>query len=246
MTNATTGDQVDDKVSDLEKALCDLLGIPIDTQIAAAMFGATASGLTKAVFQELGGDPAALGEFGRNGFVLKYHDGAVRRVPVSLAGGGGVTVFNTAAISSFYTTGVPANYLGVDGIVEGHINAFVNTILNGASLTFRIIFGNALALTPVLNNNSGITQANFGITLGFRLANRGVTNSQCLSLIAGVGAEAASLTWGGITNTWTLHRVALLAEDTTQIKNLQVDVQWSGASISNSVSGVGFEVHRLR
>jgi len=247
MTDATTGDQVDNKVGDIEKAICDVFGVPIDTVQANAGFLWDATGLTKIVFQELGTEPSAAGEFARNGFLLKYHDGsAVRRSPLSLAGGGGVTVFNTASISSFYATSLPAGYMGVDGVIDGHVTAFVNSILDSASLTFRIVFGNTLALTPILNNNSGVTQTNFGVTLGFRLANRGTTNSQSYSLIAGLGAEAAGLNWGGVTNTWTLHRVALLTEDTTLAKNIQIDVQWSGASISNSVSGVGFEVHRLR
>jgi hypothetical protein len=37
MTDATTGDQVDNKVSELEQALADILGIPIDTPILKPM-----------------------------------------------------------------------------------------------------------------------------------------------------------------------------------------------------------------
>ena len=38
LTNATLGSSIDDEIGLLERALCDILGIPIDTDIAAALF----------------------------------------------------------------------------------------------------------------------------------------------------------------------------------------------------------------
>src|SRR5689334_20865728 len=86
MTDATTGDQIDNKVGDLEKAICDLHGIPIDTSITNAGFLWDATGLKKVIFQDNAADPAAAGELVRKGKYLEWHDGGVRRIPYSIGG----------------------------------------------------------------------------------------------------------------------------------------------------------------
>src|SRR5689334_9185075 len=85
MTDATTGDQVDNKVGDLEKAICDLHGIPIDTPINNPGFLWDATGLKKVILQDNAADPAAVGEFNRNGTAWAMHNGLyVCRVPQSV------------------------------------------------------------------------------------------------------------------------------------------------------------------
>src|SRR5688572_25345631 len=69
----------DDQIRALKQALIDILGLPSATTIGAALFAATAAGLTKVKLQTLGADVSALGEIGRNGDTLQYHDGTTIR-----------------------------------------------------------------------------------------------------------------------------------------------------------------------
>jgi predicted nucleotidyltransferase len=89
MSDSTLGNTIDDNVGDLEKALGDLLGIPIDTNISAALFDVVAAGLKKVIFQDAAGDPAAAGQLLRNSKRLKYHDGSVVRTLVTALDVGG-------------------------------------------------------------------------------------------------------------------------------------------------------------
>jgi hypothetical protein len=89
MSDSTLGNTIDDNVGDLEKALCDLLGIPIDTAIAAALFEVVAGGLKKVILQDAAGDPAAVGQLLRNAKRLKYHDGSIVRTLVTALDVGG-------------------------------------------------------------------------------------------------------------------------------------------------------------
>lgn len=85
MTDSTTASTIDNEVGGLEVALTDILGIPIDTNISAAMFSVVAAGLQKVIFQDLSGSPSATGELARNGTVLEFHDGTAARVLPQLA-----------------------------------------------------------------------------------------------------------------------------------------------------------------
>lgn len=76
MTDATLAVNIDNEVGNLEQAICDILGIPIDTDVAAKLFAASAAGLTGIVFQDLGADPAA-SILARRGLKLLFND-AVR------------------------------------------------------------------------------------------------------------------------------------------------------------------------
>lgn len=81
MTDATFGNTIDDQMGNLEKAACDIFGMPIDTNIAAALFEVVAAGLKKVILQNAAADPAAVGELLRNAGLLKFHDGsAVQRL----------------------------------------------------------------------------------------------------------------------------------------------------------------------
>lgn len=84
MTNATLAVNIDDEVGNLEKALGDILGIPMDTNIAAALFSVDATGLKKVIFQDNAGDPSATGQVVRSGAQLKFHDGTAVRTLSSL------------------------------------------------------------------------------------------------------------------------------------------------------------------
>lgn len=101
LTNATIGDQIDDQVGLLETALCDLFGIPINTDISNAIAEVVSTGLRKVFLQDLAGDATVAGQISRKGAVLQFHDGtAVRELIKSnrqiiggngLSGGGALT-----------------------------------------------------------------------------------------------------------------------------------------------------------
>jgi hypothetical protein len=75
MSDSTQGKDIDNNVGSLEVALSDILGIPIDTNITAALFEVVAAGLRKIFLQDLAGDPTVAGQISRNGNVLKFHNG---------------------------------------------------------------------------------------------------------------------------------------------------------------------------
>jgi microcystin-dependent protein len=104
MTNATLGSSIDDEVGNLEKALCDLLGIPIDTDIAVALFAATAAGLTKITLQNASANPTAAGELQRNNTRILWHN-TERAVELQPAG----------ELKWFCGTSSPAGWLPCDG-----------------------------------------------------------------------------------------------------------------------------------
>lgn len=104
MTNATLGSSIDDEVGNLEKALCDLLGIPIDTDIAAALFAVTAAGLQKLTLQNASANPVNAGELQRNNTRLLWHN-TERAVELQPAG----------EVKFFAGTVTPAGWLACDG-----------------------------------------------------------------------------------------------------------------------------------
>lgn len=95
LSNATIGDQIDDQIGLLETAFCDILGIPINTDISNALFAAVAGGLTKVLLQDLALDAAVAGQISRNGAALQFHDGTAVRALVKsnlqVLGGNGLT-----------------------------------------------------------------------------------------------------------------------------------------------------------
>lgn len=86
MSDATQAASIDNEVAALEVALTDLLGIPIDTSVAAALFEVVAAGLKAVNFQDAAGDPAVAGKLQRNGTALKLHDGTAARELYRAAG----------------------------------------------------------------------------------------------------------------------------------------------------------------
>lgn len=134
ISNATIGDQIDDQMGLLETAICDILGIPINTNIAAALFAATANGLTKVLLQDLALDAAVAGQLSRNGAALQFHDGTDVRALVKsnlqvlggngLTGGGpltgDVTLHLSAPISVTVIT-VTGSWSKPDGLVYARI-----------------------------------------------------------------------------------------------------------------------------
>jgi hypothetical protein len=145
MTDSTLATSIDNEVGNAEKAHALILGIPLDTNISNAMFLATATGLTKVIFQDLAGDPAAAGEMARNATLMKFHDGSSVRVLVSrdlaetltnktLAAANNVIDADTAVALAANGGNCSAGNapLGVDtaGAVEGCFDVSTQTELN--------------------------------------------------------------------------------------------------------------------
>lgn len=86
MTSATTVAQTPNKMAELETAIADILGIPIDTNISAALFTVDASGLKKVNLKDFAGAPTAAGELLRNGAVLQFYDGTTAQTLATRAG----------------------------------------------------------------------------------------------------------------------------------------------------------------
>lgn len=85
LTNATAGSAIDDQVGLLEVAACDITGIPVDTDIAAALFEVVAAGLKSVYLQDAAAAPTVAGQIRRNGSELQWFNGE-RAVDLQPAG----------------------------------------------------------------------------------------------------------------------------------------------------------------
>ena len=75
LTNATPGSSIDDEIGNLEKAICDILGIPIDTNINNALLSVVSGGIKTLQLADSGLDPVSAGALQRNGDKLMWHNG---------------------------------------------------------------------------------------------------------------------------------------------------------------------------
>ncbi len=135
MTNATTGDQVDDKVAELETALCDIHGIPIDTPVAAPGFLWDATGLKKVIFKDNAADPGSVGEIARNGTAWKMHNGLYAcGVPQTVNNNNAAVTFSdTIGEVPFFNFTLKGGSLGGTGRLRLTAIGKLNGILAGAT-----------------------------------------------------------------------------------------------------------------
>lgn len=104
------GNTLDDTIGAAEQAVADILGVPVNTNITAALFEVVAGGLNKIILQNAGANPAATGVLLRNATLLKYHDGSAVQTLARLAdiaapsNAAGVRTISTSAPS-----GTPAD-----------------------------------------------------------------------------------------------------------------------------------------
>lgn len=253
LTNAVLGSLIDDEVGNAEKAIAEILGIPIDTNIQNKLFEVVAVGLRGIILQDAALDPTIVGELLRNADRLRYHNGAVvKTVPYRedlLITGDTATenvVANTVAESSLFVLPIAANALGSNGMIHGSTDVFVSSMLNGAMLQLRFYWGGSMVYAPQIINLSGSTQS-FGISTLFRLHNRNSTGVQGLHFISHLPANTNNLlrfnlTGGGITNSLVLGAT----KDTTLAQLLQFNVMWNSADPANSCFGLGADVYRTR
>jgi len=76
LSDSTTASTIDNEIGNLEQAIADIFGIPVNTNITAAIMVVVAGGLTKLVFSDLAGDPDTVGHLVRNARELLFWDGA--------------------------------------------------------------------------------------------------------------------------------------------------------------------------
>ena len=76
LTDSSPGNTIDNELGNAEKAICDILGMPVDTNISAALLEIVAAGLKSIILQDAAADPGSVGVIRRNGTALKFHNGA--------------------------------------------------------------------------------------------------------------------------------------------------------------------------
>src|SRR5262249_12217111 len=110
MTNATLGSSIDDEQGNCEKALSDILGVPIDADISAALFEVVAAGLKSVYLQDAAADPATNGQLRRNVDKLRYKTStAVEEIAFVR------TAIPAGSVIPFAGLTVPATWLLCDG-----------------------------------------------------------------------------------------------------------------------------------
>src|SRR5882762_7171782 len=67
----------DDDIRDFKLAVQDILGLPDNTNISAALFEIVAAGLKSIYMQDAAADPTVAGQIRRNGARAKWHDGSI-------------------------------------------------------------------------------------------------------------------------------------------------------------------------
>jgi len=244
MTDATTGDQVDNKVGELEQAICDIHGIPIDTPVANAGFLWDATGLKKVLFSDNAADPNAAGQLVRNGSVLKYYSGtSAKTVACSVVSSVSESAAtNTAAETALYGVTLEAGMLGTAGFIHGHVELLVTTMLNGSNLQLLFYLAGGQFFVPAVFNNSGGT-VTFSIGTDFLFHGRNSATAQIFSITSVLGIENSLVNFGPA-GLFSIHRGGLININAAVDQAFQVNAIWSVASPSNSVSAIGLDIFR--
>src|SRR5215510_2235925 len=158
MTNATLGSSIDDEVGNAEKAICDIVGVPVDTNISAALLEVVAAGLKSVIFQDGAADPTTAGYLRRNAKELLFHNGerayALKPTGVVEAFAGaaaptGAVLCDGAAISRATFARLFALIGTTYGVGDG------STTFNVPDCRGRSIFGKAAAGTFAALGNTG-------------------------------------------------------------------------------------------
>lgn len=152
----------------------------------------------------------------------------------------GTTVANTTSSLNIYTVPILAGTMGPQGSIQGEMALFVNSMLHNEVLTLQFFYGGTNFWSPPFTNVSGSTMTNFGVPISFRIHNRSSTSAQGLVVEAQLPANINNLlrwnlTGGGLVNS----NVTGIAKDSLVNQNFALNVQWTTASVSNSVFGLG-------
>jgi len=251
MTDATVGSLIDNRVGELEIAICDILGIPLETNMNAPALFHSAAGLLKIFLQNGGVDPTIVGEIVRNGTRIKTHDGAAIQdfaYQSDIFIGGSVEepeAVNTADEFPLYSVGIGGGSLGTAGFLHISVETFINSMLTGSSLQIRVGYGGAVFYGPTLFNGSGGTVGPFGVRTDVRLSARNSALLQVFSAVSVIGQDNPLVNWGA-SGHFSYHRAGLLSISSGSSQALAVNALWSLADPFNSVSGLGLDIWKTR
>lgn len=245
MSDATLGSTIDNHVSDLEIALGDLLGIPINTNIAAALFEVVATGLNSIILQNAAADPSAAGIIRRNGGILRYHNSQlVGSIPLFIdRQNPAVTVANSVAETELWNFVIPAGMLVTQGRIRATQYGQINSILPGAVLTLRFNWlGVSVVTTIDIVGGATTLRTNVRFRNVFELFMNGAQNSWRASLMGVMSVVEAE---GGNDHPgWNVSNGPICAmednangaTDMSSARTLQATAQWDSASASNSLT----------
>lgn len=203
LTNATTGDQIDDKIAALESDIADILGVQLDTPIVRP--------------------------------TIRNLSGSVSEFNIS----------STAAQTAVYTTTIPGGTLGIDGMLEGSCDIYINSILAGSYLQLNTYYGGQ-AITAIQLLNATFTLQSGPLRVDFRLSARDSVTAQRVFQTASIGTQENNFCWGGQSFSWNYHTATFLTVNSAVDQLFQINIIWSSASAGNSLNSEGFEIHRLR
>ena len=107
LSDATVGNQVDNLIAQLEAALGEILGIPVDVEIGQAMFLGEAEGLKELLFTNKADEPEFIGRMVMNGDRLQFHNGTVQGLAYQSDIAEGTNAFGARTISLSPPSGTP-------------------------------------------------------------------------------------------------------------------------------------------
>jgi hypothetical protein len=151
-------------------------------------------------------------------------------------------VTNTASETDLYSKQIAAGLLSTNRFLHINCDFEIIGIVAAATVTIRLRYAGVELFTLPIANPTGGLVANVGVALRSRLHARNSANSQSTSSLGFL--ESSSLNIGGIANLFTLSRIAASGADSSIVQDLDITAQWSGASPSNSIFGLGLDIDR--
>jgi len=98
-----------------------------------------------------------------------------------------------------------------------------------------------------VNNLTVSTVVGLAVRFEFSLSSRvGSESSQRFFVRGAITTEQPALSFGGVSSLWNVSRHVAITANSASDQNFQIDAIWSGASISNSLEGYGYEIHKVR
>lgn len=127
MTDSTAAATIDNEVGNLEQAIADILGAPVNTNITAALLEVVAAGLKSLSLQDAAADPTSTFNLRRNATRLKFHDGTNVKT-LAFTDDNGFLLVERKLVTVSSTT---VTFSGLDGNTD-EIYKFIFNFKNGA------------------------------------------------------------------------------------------------------------------
>lgn len=230
--NAITGSSSPDLIDNdlnagIKQPLVDILGIPDNTNVAAAGLNFVAAGLDRVIFQDAAGDPSAAGRLQRNAADLLFHDGTAAR-----------TFVNTATAQSLALKTLVAPVLS--GSVTGTYTLAGTPTVTAPTISSPVLSGSVtgtytLAGTPTITAPTISSPVLSGTATGtYTLAGTPTVTAPTISAPTFSGTAAGSLTNLALT-TPTLTTATLAGTTTVSGGQLAFPATQSASSNANTL-----------